>query len=116
MTLERRARIEQSHTKIPKILVVDDERSILDLLRQIKRARPASHKKPTTIVIMLTNHASPEYQRACEEAAAEFFFDKSFGHDQLVATHRQLGQQFGVVPSQVQHHEEPTLTRRVRLR
>ena len=32
---------------------------------------------PHVIVIMLTNHSGPEYRRACLDAGANFFLDKT---------------------------------------
>jgi DNA-binding NarL/FixJ family response regulator len=32
---------------------------------------------PGTVFIVLTNHASPPYRRACTKAGAQYFFDKS---------------------------------------
>ncbi|MEO8346331.1 MAG: response regulator [Betaproteobacteria bacterium] len=45
---------------------------------------------PTTIFIVLTNHANPQYRRICLDAGASYFFDKSleFGkvRDVIAAT------------------------------
>jgi DNA-binding NarL/FixJ family response regulator len=43
----------------------------LDVLR---RARPQT---PGTVFIVLTNHADAQYRRACIQAGAEYFFDKT---------------------------------------
>lgn len=45
----------------------------LDVLR---RAHPQT---PGTVFIVLTNHATAQYRRACMDAGAAYFFDKS--HD-----------------------------------
>lgn len=34
-------------------------------------------KAPSMVFAVLTNHASPQYRRTCEEAGASWFFDKS---------------------------------------
>lgn len=36
---------------------------------------------PEMVVIMLTNHAIPQYRRICVKAGAQFFFDKSAEFD-----------------------------------
>lgn len=38
---------------------------------------------PTMRVIMLTNHANEHYRLACQQAGADFFFDKSTQFDLL---------------------------------
>jgi DNA-binding NarL/FixJ family response regulator len=43
----------------------------LDVLRAVHP------KAPEIVFVVLTNHASPQYRRACLEAGARFFFDKS---------------------------------------
>jgi len=45
----------------------------LDVLRQ------AHPQTPGTVFIVLTNHPNAQYRRACMEAGAAYFFDKS--HD-----------------------------------
>jgi DNA-binding NarL/FixJ family response regulator len=39
--------------------------------------RVAHAQVPDTVFIVLTNHASPPYRRACTKAGAQYFFDKS---------------------------------------
>jgi DNA-binding NarL/FixJ family response regulator len=39
--------------------------------------RAAQPQVPGTVFIVLTNHASPPYRRACTKAGAQYFFDKS---------------------------------------
>jgi DNA-binding NarL/FixJ family response regulator len=43
----------------------------IDVLRALCPSRP------DTVFIVLTNHAEPQYRRACERAGAAFFLDKS---------------------------------------
>ena len=45
-------------------------------LEVLRRAHPHT---PGTVFIVLTNHANAQYRRACMEAGAAYFFDKS--HD-----------------------------------
>ena len=49
----------------------------LDVLRAV---RPQA---PDIVFVMLTNHANPQYRRACLEAGARFFFDKSIEFDRI---------------------------------
>ena len=39
--------------------------------------RAAHARVPDTVFIVLTNHASPPYRRACTKAGAQYFLDKS---------------------------------------
>ena len=39
--------------------------------------------QPDMAVIMLTNHATPRYKTECEQAGANYFFDKSSEFDKL---------------------------------
>lgn len=43
----------------------------LDVLRAV---RP---KAPEIVFVVLTNHSEPQYRRACAQAGAQFFLDKS---------------------------------------
>lgn len=43
-------------------------------LEVLRRAQPQT---PGTVFIVLTNHADPQYRRACMEAGAAYFFDKT---------------------------------------
>ena len=45
-------------------------------LEVLRRARPQA---PGTVFIVLTNHANEQYRRACMQAGASYFFDKT--HD-----------------------------------
>lgn len=58
----------------PSVAVLDiqlpDDNGI-HVLRQIKKLAP------DVVVIMLTNHSNAMYRRACIQAGAHFFFDKS---------------------------------------
>jgi DNA-binding NarL/FixJ family response regulator len=42
---------------------------------------------------MLTNFAHPQYRKKCEEAGADFFFDKSTEFDKLPQALEQVRQQ-----------------------
>lgn len=51
----------------------------IDVLRNVKA------DFPDLTVIMLTNHANALYRRACLQAGAKYFFDKSAEFDRLAA-------------------------------
>lgn len=53
-------------------------RNGIDVLRRVKKFRP------DTSVIMLTNHASTRYRTECEQAGADYFFDKSSEFERLL--------------------------------
>lgn len=48
-----------------------------EVLEQVRRGGPS------TVVIMLTNYAYPEYRQRCLAAGADFFFDKSTEFDRI---------------------------------
>ena len=58
----------------------------IDVLRQLKKVSPAPK------VIMLTNFAYAQYRKKCEEAGADFFFDKSTEFDQIPLALEQVRQ------------------------
>lgn len=49
----------------------------IDVLRQLKKTLPSAK------VIMLTNFAYAQYRSKCQQAGADFFFDKSTEFDQI---------------------------------
>jgi DNA-binding NarL/FixJ family response regulator len=58
----------------PDVVVLDllmPGGSGLDVLEAIKRERRA------TIVVILTNHPLPQLRKKCQQAGAEYFFDKT---------------------------------------
>ena len=73
------ARDAQSSVKLiqktrPEVAILDiklPDGSGIDVLRRVKR------DNPDLMVIMLTNHANALYRRACANAGAAYFFDKS---------------------------------------
>jgi len=52
-------------------------RTGIDVMRSI---RPAA---PEIVFVVLTNHAEPQYRRACTEAGAAYFLDKSREFDRV---------------------------------
>jgi DNA-binding NarL/FixJ family response regulator len=49
----------------------------IEVLREVKKIKPAPS------VIMFTNYAHAQYRKKCEEAGADFFFDKSTEFEKL---------------------------------
>ena len=63
-----------------------DGGTALDVLR-------AAHAQvPDTVFVVLTNHASPPYRRACTNAGAQYFFDKSSEFGRISTVIAGLGQ------------------------
>ena len=52
-------------------------RTGLEVLRTV---RP---KAPGIVFVVLTNHAEPQYRRACTDAGAAYFLDKSCDFDEI---------------------------------
>ena len=67
----------------PQIAILDiqvpGDKNGMDVLKHLKRDAWAP------AVIMLTNHATSSYRRACEQAGADYFFDKSTEFEQITA-------------------------------
>ena len=64
----------------PDVVILDIRMpggSGIDVLRQLKQSRPYPK------VIMLTNFAYAQYRSKCQQAGADFFFDKSTEFDQI---------------------------------
>ena len=59
----------------------------IEVLREVKKMNPAPR------VIMLTNYAYAQYREKCEEAGADFFFDKSTEFDQIPLALEQVRQE-----------------------
>ena len=64
----------------PDVVILDVRmpgKNGIDVLRRLKKMQPAPK------VIMLTNYAYQQYRKKCEQAGADFFFDKSTEFDQI---------------------------------
>jgi DNA-binding NarL/FixJ family response regulator len=57
----------------------------LDVLRAIHP------RAPEIVFVVLTNHAQPQYRRACLEAGARFFLDKSIEFGRITEVLGELG-------------------------
>jgi DNA-binding NarL/FixJ family response regulator len=75
----------------PHIVILDIQMpggSGIDVLKEIKQdSRPP-------VVLMLTNHASPQYRKKCMEWGADFFLDKSREFESLASIFINLIKQY----------------------
>ena len=69
------------------ILRIQPNSVLLDLnllgrtgLEVLRTVRP---KAPDIVFVVLTNHAEPQYRRACTDAGAAYFLDKSSDFDEI---------------------------------
>lgn len=71
----------------PHVVILDVQMpggSGIDVLKEIKQG------SLPPVVLMLTNHASPEYRKKCLEWGADFFLDKSRDMECLFTISRSL--------------------------
>lgn len=83
--------IEGIRSLQPHVVILDIQMpggSGIDVLKEIKQ----DDQPP--VVMMLTNHASPQYRKKCLEWGADFFLDKSREMERLVAIFRSLVEQY----------------------
>jgi len=52
--------------------------------------RAVHAQSPETVFVVLTNHPDPQYRRACMDAGADHFFDKSTEFDRIGDVIRKL--------------------------
>ncbi|HEY0169573.1 MAG TPA: response regulator transcription factor [Pyrinomonadaceae bacterium] len=75
----------------PHVVILDIQMpggSGIDVLKNIKQdSRPP-------VVLMLTNHASPQYRKKCMEWGADFFLDKSREFESLASIFSGLIKQY----------------------
>ena len=72
--------IEMFQKTNPDVVIIDlqlPEGSGFDVLDHIKSRRPS------TMVIVLTNYPLPRYRKRCAEIGVEYFFDKSMEFDKI---------------------------------
>jgi DNA-binding NarL/FixJ family response regulator len=75
----------------PHVVILDIQMpggSGIDVLKEIKQ------DSQPPVVMMLTNHASPQYRKKCLEWGADFFLDKSREMERLVAIFKSLVKQY----------------------
>lgn len=75
----------------PDVALLDirmPEGSGIEVLEQIKQDASCP------IVIMFTNYPFPQYRKKCEQAGADFFFDKSGESQRMIETLESLASRF----------------------
>jgi len=105
-----RARLREMVGELPDVAVVGDAGTAADAIDGILATHPACvlldyqliggtgvdvlravhGRSPGTVFVVLTNHPDPQYRRACMEAGADHFFDKSTEFDRIGDVIRQL--------------------------
>jgi DNA-binding NarL/FixJ family response regulator len=101
VVLERLAALLAEQTEAE---IVGEARSSNEAVEQIQQLQPdviildiglpggngigvletVKHSRPSSVVIMLTNFAYPQYRERCRQAGADFFFDKSTEFERVV--------------------------------
>ena len=70
-----------AHEAIDAIGSLEPHSVLLDLqlpdASGVNVLRALCPKRPETVFIVLTNHSEPQYRRACKQAGAAYFLDKS---------------------------------------
>ena len=83
--------IESIRSLKPHVVILDIQMpggSGIDVLKEIKQdSRPP-------VVLMLTNHTSPQYRKKCMEWGADFFLDKSREFESLAPIFINLVKQY----------------------
>jgi len=98
-----RARLAEMLSRIDNVRIVGEAASARDAVAGILRTRPDAvlldlnlfgrtgldvmstvhPPEPAIVFVVLTNHAEPQYRRACEKAGASYFLDKSSDFDEI---------------------------------
>lgn len=74
----------------PDVVILDIRLSKgngIDVLQEIKKDRSAP------VTIMFTNYPYPQYRKKCQEAGADFFFDKSTEFHKITGVLEKIGQE-----------------------
>jgi DNA-binding NarL/FixJ family response regulator len=98
-----RARLVEMLGRIPEVRIVGEAAAAGQAAADILALRPHSvlldlniagssgiqlltsvhPKAPEVVFVVLTNHAEPQYRRACQRAGASYFLDKSTEFDRV---------------------------------
>jgi DNA-binding NarL/FixJ family response regulator len=98
-----RRRLTEMLARLDGVAVVGEAASATDAIYGILRTRPDSvlldlnlmgrtgidvmravrPQVPQTVFVVLTNHAEPQYRKACAKAGATYFLDKSADFDRV---------------------------------
>ena len=105
-----RERLRELVDEVPDVAVVGDAGTPSDAIAGILATRPscvlldyqliggtgvdvlrAVHgRSPGTVFVVLTNHPDPQYRRACIDAGADHFFDKSTEFERIADVLRSI--------------------------
>jgi DNA-binding NarL/FixJ family response regulator len=105
-----RERLKELVGEVPDVSVVGDAGTPAEAIEGIVATRPAcvlldyklvggtgvdvlrgvNGRSPGTVFVILTNQPDPQYRRACMDAGAHHFFDKSTEFDRIGDVLRQL--------------------------
>jgi DNA-binding NarL/FixJ family response regulator len=76
-----------AHQAVTDILSMRPDSVLLDLnlngTSGMQVLRTIHPQAPDIVFVVLTNHAEPQYRRACERAGATYFLDKSTEFDRV---------------------------------
>lgn len=81
--------IEAVKEKKPDVVVLDFQipgGSGIDVLKAVQL------ENPRPIIIVFTNYPYPKFRKSCLAAGADYFFDKSFAHNELICVLNKLKQ------------------------
>jgi len=79
--------VEAVKKKKPDVVVLDFQMpggSGIDVLKA------AQMENPRPVVIVFTNYSYPEFRKSCLAAGADYFFDKSFAHNEMMCVLNRL--------------------------
>ena len=68
------------------MLLLDIELAEGNGFEVIKHTQKAGYPFKTPVLIMLTNHANPQYRRLAKDLGVKYFFDKSLDFDLAIET------------------------------
>jgi DNA-binding NarL/FixJ family response regulator len=100
-----RARLSEMLSHLDDVQIVGEAENARDAVAGILRTRPDSvlldlnlygptgmdvlrtvhERAPGIVFVVLTNHSEPQYRKACSEAGARYFLDKSREFDRVPA-------------------------------
>ena len=106
-----RARLAELLSRLENVSVVGEAASAREAVDAILRIQPTAvlldlnllgrtglevlrtvhPKAPHIVFVVLTNHAEPQYRRACTEAGAAYFLDKSRDFDEIPRVISEIG-------------------------
>lgn len=76
----------------PDVVILDirlSDGTGIEVLQKIKKDNSAA------VIIMFTNYPYPQYRKKCQEAGADFFFDKSTEFQKITDVLKKIQESFG---------------------